>query len=144
MKSNESLKIAVIDDCQDDLYIFQRIFQRWNSEHLVGINLSCFADPRAFFKDCRHFDLVITDLKMGDISGRDVFRWLVKRGVKMPVILMKSGSITEKCDFEVALSVRDISVENILNKYEALKNDRMKNAFQFNFCASNYASALSL
>ena len=143
MKASDSLKIAVIDDCQDDLHIFQMIFQRWNSEHMVGIDLSCFADPRAFFKDSRSFDLVITDLKMGDISGRDVFKWLIKRGVRMPVILMKSGAITEKCDFEVALSARDISVEKILNKYAALKNDRMKNAFQFNFCAANYAPAFA-
>ena len=144
MIASYSLKIAVVDDSEDDLRIFQALIKQWNAGHSVDIVLECFADPRTFLKDSRQFDIVITDLKMGDVSGLDVFKWLIRRGSRMPVILMKSGAITEKCDFEVALSPGNLSVENILNKYSALKNDRMKNAFQFNICAATYAPALAL
>lgn len=138
---NSTIHIAVIDDYQDDLRIFETMFKRWNTSNKGSTSLSCFSSASSFFKHTESFDLVIVDMKMGNISGLDVFKWLIRRGTMMPVILMTSGSFSKECYFDVALDKNNLSVESILGKYTLLKGDRMGNAFQFNVCAANYIGA---
>ena len=130
------IEIAYIDDNEDHLKIFEFSVRKWNRENISKIHLECFASPECFFKSPVDYDLVITDLVMKNTSGVSVFKWLIKRGHKMPVILLKSGALSSNNDFTVAISSDKMQIESVIQKYNDLKKDRLKNILQFNFCAS--------
>ena len=80
---NEPMRILIVEDHADTLMLMERVLSRRQFE--VETADSCKAAREALA--ARHFDVVITDIELGDGSGWELCH-LIKATIKRPVGLI--------------------------------------------------------
>jgi DNA-binding NtrC family response regulator len=125
-------KLLIVDDEPDIASALKVGLQR------SGIDVSAFSDPVKALEELKkhNYDLVITDIRMPNMTGFELYQKMRQHGIRTPVIFMTAFDIYQS-EFEkmfphiepVALLKKPIGVaefarcvHNIIDDYEQKKD----------------------
>ena len=93
-KGDDSMRIAIVDDCLDDRLDVALCLDQYMHAHHLTYTLTEFDNATSFLQLVPHvnFDVVFMDIYMPDMNGIDVAKKLRDRDKHCKIILM---SITE-------------------------------------------------
>ncbi len=134
------MRIAYINDEITDHIKFRNQCVRWNGEEAIEMDVQHFQSALEFFESEEEFDLVITDLLMPKINGFDVWSYLKKMLINMPVVLFKSGIVEPTHKLSVIMHREACSIPEILRRYQILRGNQAKNIFQGNMAEVKYSA----
>ncbi|MCK5458105.1 MAG: response regulator, partial [Melioribacteraceae bacterium] len=85
-------KILIVDDEQEMLNSLEKILS-----HETKYNLKLVQDPKQALEEVKkkEFDLIITDLKMGQVSGLDILKNTSEHFPNTPVIMISGYGTIE-------------------------------------------------
>lgn len=125
------IRVAVLDDNSSDLFLFKKLVESEDTQ----------VDT---YKDCDHFlhnfnhDIAVIDINLGceNHNGFDIANEIKSR-FKVPV-LMISSCIPENEECEAFLPKTKISKNQILNRFNALKDENVYNLMQLTLNRSHF------
>lgn len=116
------LNILLVDNEKDTLRIIQKYLES------KGARVNAYSDPllalQDFMKnngDYNYYDLVISDIKIGEMSGLELAAIITKMNKDIPIILMAdpSSSMISNIDHSI---LKFLNTENIITKPVKLKD----------------------
>ena len=101
------IKIAIVED-EELIQTMMRI----NLEK-EGFNVSCFSDGESFLEliEDEHYDIILLDIMLPGISGKDVIVQLRKENIYTPVLIL-----TAKSDVDSRVEFLNIGSDDYLTK----------------------------
>ncbi|MEM1025718.1 MAG: response regulator [Myxococcota bacterium] len=99
-----SLRLCAVDDDATLLKLLERFV-----DGLGGVELRCFQNPEAALRHVREhaIDVLLVDLNMPEMSGREVLRRSVSHVPELPVVIMTSDAEVETAVELMRLGARD-------------------------------------
>lgn len=94
-----SKKILLVDDDEVFLDLLSRLCTQLGHEVTVCRNRN---ESKLLFRDIRHYQCVLTDMEMGDFTGKEVLKKIREITTKVPVIL-----VTGRTDYPPAVALSE-------------------------------------
>ena len=116
------LNILLVDNEKDTLRLIQKYLES------KGAHVNAYSDPllalQDFMKnncDYNYYDLVISNIKIGEMNGLELAAIITKMNKDIPIILMAdpSSSMISNIDYSI---LKFLNTENIINKPVKLKD----------------------
>ena len=120
-------RIMVVDDEKDILRILKRDLESNNLEN--GFNVEAFSDSEsalhAFASHPQdYYDLVLTDIRMSNITGFELYRRLKERSPSIKIVFLTAFEIDRK-EFDKILAdahfiIKPVSISNLIPKLNSI------------------------
>jgi len=102
----EGERVLYVDDEEALVFLAERVLKR------LGYRVSAYTDPAAALEAFRarpdDFDVVVTDLSMPEMSGRDLARGLLQIRPDVPIVLTSGYVRSEDVESAKQLGIRDV------------------------------------
>jgi len=129
--SNTNINILLVDDNQ---FILQTIFELLDSANYKKVERAKSAEEALLIMSGKKFDIIITDVEMGDINGLELLKMVRtgKAGVdaKTPVVVLTSHSAVHVLGTAIALDAcgflaKPIKIATLINKIEEVTSRKL-------------------
>lgn len=82
------IKIAIVEDCEQDLECIRRYLHQYAEEHRCAFHIASFSDGMSFDSEDEVFDIVFMDIRMPHMNGLETAERLRKRDKKTCIIFL--------------------------------------------------------
>jgi CheY-like chemotaxis protein len=121
MKTKTALPLLLVEDNQDDIFLFTRALSKAQRPHPLqvvtdGHEAIDYLSGAGKYSDRDAFplpDLIMLDLKMPVVSGFEVLKWIRSDGMArlIPVIVLSSSALTEDVNHAYSLGANAYMVK---------------------------------
>lgn len=105
------MKIAIIDDIESNsLALYKIIKYIYN----CNIDIDIFDNPKLILKKYNNYDVIFTDNKMNNMSGKELIDFLIRRKYKGKIILVSGYDVPYIDDIDILkkpIGIKDIRKE---------------------------------